>query len=267
MKTQNYKVIGFPAKHSLSPVIHNTLYKIYDIDGKYTFSEIKPEELADFVEYAKAEISGMNVTMPLKNEIKPYLHENNAPYSVNTVKIDGGKLYGYSTDEFGFENALTEQNFNFEGSDIVFLGAGAVTKALAHHALLKGANATILNRTFEKAQAIADDIGCKAGKFLDAEILKKADALINATPLGIMGGKTFESFDFINDLKKSCIVFDLNYSPTQTQLEQKVKEKSLTAINGLSMLIWQAFKSFEIFFGIMPTKEDKQKIQEIIKNK
>ena len=266
MNILQYKVIGYPARHSLSPTIHNTLYKIYDIPGKYTFSEIEPSELKVFVDRVKNELCGMNVTMPFKNEIIKYLDVNHAKYSVNTVKILNGRLIGHSTDEFGFTAALNETGCDIKNKKIVFLGAGAVTKALSFHIKNCGADVCILNRTIEKARELATQFKIKYGEFLNEEFLSEADVIVNATPLGMINGKNFEDFSFLDILKKDTIVFDLNYSKKQTELEKNAEKRGLYAINGLSMLIWQAFGSFDIFFGIKPTVKDKEFIYNSIIN-
>jgi Shikimate 5-dehydrogenase len=273
MKQKNCCVIGYPIRHSLSPVIHNTLYGIYGIDCKYTISEVEPGSLDRFVaEIPANNICGFNVTMPYKKDIIPYLTEKPEGNSVNSVAVRNGKLIGISTDEAGFLKSLHEKGFDYKDRKIVFIGAGAVAGALARDAAKKGAaKITLLNRSTDHAQEIAVQTGGFAGKF-DAnktyECIQRCDILINTTPQGMAGCPPFESFAFLQNLNPAALVCDLIYRPMETKFLKQAALQGNTTLGGISMLIWQAFYAFEHFFGILPNEKDKkinlEKIKDLI---
>ena len=264
-------VIGYPIRHSLSPVIHNALYERYGINCTYSICEVEPGGLGQFVaEIPDKNIWGFNVTMPYKKDILPYLSNKPDTGSVNSVAVRDGKLIGISTDEAGFAKSLAEAGFTYQDKNIVFIGAGAVTGALAHDAAQKGAKSiTLLNRTLEHAQAIAANIGGQAGTF-DANrtyaCIADADILINTTPQGMAGCPTFESFAFLKNANPSALVCDLIYRPLETDFLKQAASQGNQTLGGISMLIWQAFYAFEHFFGILPNEQDKELVLSKIKS-
>ncbi len=272
MNDQTCCVIGYPIAHSLSPLIHNTLYEIYNIDCNYTIREIQPGELKNFIlEIPQTNMRGFNVTMPYKKEIIPYLSEDPQTKSVNTVAVRQGMLMGTSTDEAGFLKSLTEEGFSYKNKKIVFIGAGAVTGMLASDAAAKGAKKiTLLNRTISNAQKIAESIGAKSDVFDSSKAhpaIKECDLLVNTTPLGMNGFPSFQSFGFLRDLQMDTLVCDLIYNPFATEFLLEASRRGNPTLGGISMLIWQAFYSFDFFFGIMPTKEDKEIIVQKIEDR
>ncbi|MEG1991548.1 MAG: shikimate dehydrogenase [Christensenella sp.] len=266
MVHKNYCVIGSPVAHSLSPVIHNTLYKIYGIDSSYAKHQVTADTLLAFIHSAHTEnIAGFNVTMPLKKAILPYLKyvSPEARSSVNTVSVKPDGLYGYSTDAQGFYAALQNIGKTYKDTEIVFIGAGAVTRLLVHDAARKGAKKiTLLNRTIEHAQKLAQEVNAAADLLSNIELYtKNCDLLINTTPLGMSGSQyDFASLDFINTLPKYATVCDLIYSPARTTLLARAHSCGLTVMNGLPMLIRQAFLSFEKWFDILPAESAYTKV-------
>jgi len=272
MNNQNCCVIGFPISHSLSPVIHNTLYEIYDIGCSYIIREIKPGDLKSFVEgIPQLNLRGFNVTMPYKKEIIPYLSEKTELSSVNTVAVREGRLIGTSTDEAGFARSLAEEDFSYENKKIVFIGAGAVTGTLLADAARKGAKKiTLLNRTVQNAKDMAGRYGAYAESFDSKNkyaCIEECDLLVNTTPLGMKGCPSFESFDFIANLRPETLVCDLVYHPFATVFLLEASRRGNRTLGGISMLIWQACYAFEFFFGIMPTEADKEVIVQKIEDR
>lgn len=270
MKQQNCCVIGYPIRHSLSPIIHNTLYEIYGISCEYGICEVEPGALNSFITNIPANnICGFNVTMPYKKDIIPYLANKPEGGSVNSVAVRDGKLIGISTDEAGFLKSLNEKGFDYAGRKIVFIGAGAVAGALARDAAGKGAELiTLLNRSLSHAQAIAAEVGGTAGAFNAHETyacINDCDILINTTPQGMAGCPPFESYDFLKSVNPSALVCDLIYRPMETDFLKQAASQGNQTLGGISMLIWQAFYAFEHFFGILPDEKDKKTILEIIK--
>ena len=262
-------VIGNPVKHSLSPLIHNTLYKKYGIPGKYTYIELEQDEIASFCKEAKSELCGFNVTMPFKNAIREFLDEDHGKLSVNTVLNKNGVLRGYSTDEFGFHRSLSTKDTlcSFDSIKVVIIGAGSVAKSLALYIRDNNGDVTIQNRTFIKAESVAKELNIKCAELFDNRSIKECDLLINATPLGMIGQKEFDDYSFLNSINKDALVYDLNYSIDKTGLEEQAECRGLRSMNGLKMLIWQAFKAFEYFTGISPSSADEESIMNVINEK
>ncbi len=199
--------------------------------------------------------------MPLKQDILPHLTytSEEARDSVNTVVVKEDGLYGYSTDARGFYSSLRQSGSDYSGKNVVFIGAGAVTNLLCVDAAKKNAkDIVILNRTPEKAQKIS--LLCNGTADALEQIkryMPQCDLLINTTPLGMSGtGASFETLDFIELLPSSAIVCDLIYSPMITEFLNHAQTRGLKTMNGLGMLIWQAFFAFEKFCGILPNEED-----------
>ncbi len=269
---KKYCVIGNPAKHSLSPAIHNELFRLYGIaDAMYEARELAPEGLAGFIANLSAEgICGFNVTMPYKQALLEYIDfaDESARNGVNTVVVKENLLYGYSTDAAGFKKSLHDIGRGYRDKTIVFIGCGAVTKSLVQAAQCSGAKKiTLLNRTLSRAAALAD------GKTIFADSMEAienhmpcCDLLINTTPIGMQNsGLEFESLDFIELLPESACVCDLIYYPKETKLLSRARRRGLSALNGLPMLIWQAFYAFRHFTGILPAEKEYQTILRIVR--
>lgn len=265
---KNYCVIGSPIAHSLSPAIHNMLYARYGLECSYGKELVRPDTLEGFLSSLDARgIYGFNITMPLKQTILPYLSSvsSEASGGVNTVVVQAdGRLFGYSTDAAGFYASLTNIGSGYHGRNVVFIGAGAVTRLLAHDAVQKGAKSVVIvNRTPEKAQGIAREINASFDSLPNiAKHLKNCELLVNTTPLGMHGtGQDFEDLSFLDSLPVRAAVCDLIYSPAQTSFLQYAANRGLITMNGLGMLIWQAFFSFEKWFGILPDRGDYQAVE------
>lgn len=268
---KNYCVIGSPIAHSLSPVIHNALYARYDLDCSYGKELVQPETLKAFLgSLSSRGICGFNITMPLKQAILPYLDQISpeAEDGVNTVVVQpNGKLFGYSTDAAGFRTSLSDVDAEYKDRSIVFIGAGAVTKLLAQDAANQGANHIVLvNRTVEKAQKIAREIHASSDSLANLQNhMNQCDILINTTSLGMSGTENdFEDLSFLEQLPRHAAVCDLIYSPAQTTLLKSAASLGLETMNGLGMLIWQAFYAFEKWFGILPGQEDYAEVKKAL---
>lgn len=197
-KTKNLGVIGYPIKHSLSPVIQNTAIQEAGIDYAYIAMPIAPEDLEKAVIGLKAlNFTGFNVTIPHKVNIMQYLDEidemANLIGAVNTVHIKDGKLYGYNTDAIGFINPLVKEDVEIKDKTAVILGAGGACRAVVCGLIKQEIKNIILAvRNPAKAQLLANDfkdlVDIKVCDWHSEEIkqyLVQADLLVNTTPLGI----------------------------------------------------------------------------------
>ncbi len=261
----NLAVIGDPIAHSKSPVIHSSVMEELKIPYSYSSFQVKKGELAEFLKLAiEKDIHGFNITMPHKADIIPFLddidEEAKRYQAVNTVKVENGKLYGYNTDADGYTVALRDAGGSFAGKNVVILGAGGVVTTLARKAAYEGAEkVSVLNRTLANAEAVATLVTSETGVKTESanfstETLKRyaaqTDLLINATPLGMHGvSYDFEDFSFVYELKPEVLVSDLIYNPSETNLLKAAREHGCTTLNGLGMLLYQAFLADQIYTG------------------
>lgn len=242
----NYAVIGYPLKHTLSPLIHGANFKALDIDSTYQALEITPEALGTVKVLVKEKkLSGFNVTVPHKETIMEYL-DDIAPAArkigaVNTVYVKNGKYYGYNTDVTGYMKAFNDA-FGRTKRSILILGAGGAAKAVHRAHVDNGDDVTILARRLESFNSFKT---ADFKKVLNTEFTgMNYDAVINATPLGLNGEDVFE----IMQLDPSFITpdtlgMDLIYNPAVTPFMTYFNNRE----NGLGMLVNQALDAFEIW--------------------
>ncbi|MBR5154958.1 MAG: shikimate dehydrogenase [Clostridia bacterium] len=255
-------VVGDPIEHSKSPLIHGTALQELDLPYEYRKVKVQKGALPDYINNAKkSDVLGFNLTMPHKQDIIPYLDyidpEAERFHSVNTVHINDGKLYGYNTDGCGFVYAMKDLGYCAENKNIVILGAGGVVSTIALKMELEGAKKiTILNRTLSSAESIAKKLTQVKvlTNTLTCENIKNAvmdcDVLVNGTPLGMEGMKQdFEDLTFLDSLKEGALVYDLIYTPEETNLIKAAKQLGFSTINGFGMLIYQGLLADEIFLG------------------
>lgn len=254
-KSAKLGVIGSPVTHSLSPVIHNYMIGKLAMNYIYLPFDVKPGNAGDFLSAAPlVGVTGFNVTMPHKQDIfagvAEAIGDAHKAGSVNTAVLRDGKWLGYSTDGDGFNLALAEKGISLKGKKLLILGAGGAARAVILNAQKSGAERIlVLNRTVENAAAMARSLGVLYGRMESATVageFKKADILINSTPLGMQGfAHDFKNFDFLNADAK--IVCDLIYRPFKTELLKRAEQKGHLVLNGLAMLIYQAVLSLELF--------------------
>ena len=255
MTNCKYMVIGNPAAHSLSPIMQNAAFEFYDEGAIYGVREFTLEELPAFVEYAKASLSGFNVTAPYKKEIMQYCsvinEEAEAAESVNTVKIIAGKLYGYTTDGHGLLRALeSDLNMDVYERRVAILGAGGAAGAIAQTLQGEGAKEIIIiNRTLESAVALAAKVEGRAVALGDVDgvdaALESADLVINCTSLGLKKGDPSPlDRERLSHVKA---LFDTIYVPTE--LQRLARELGIPCAGGRAMLLFQGAQAFEIWTG------------------
>ncbi len=248
---QLYGIIGYPLEHTLSPVIHNALFKRYGIRGSYFAFPVRGEMLPVAVNCARIFMRGFNVTMPHKEAIVPLLDELSEDASnirsVNTVVNKNGKLVGYNTDGVGARKAL-ERVAEINNSRILVLGAGGAGKSIAYE-LAKFTHVTVLNRRIGKALPL-QNFGIEVGELTKDNLrreLKDADILINATPVGMNGNDSLVPREF---LRKELVVMDIVYSPLTTKLLKDAEKAECTTVDGLWMLVYQGAEGFRLWSGI-----------------
>ena len=266
MKIKNFAIIGKPLSHSLSPTLHNFWLKEYKISGNYDFLEININEIYNVLDKIREkEIKGVNVTLPYKQKVIPFLDklsdfakESN---SVNTIYLnDKNELVGDNTDIYGMQEGyikkiITEKKKNLR---VLIIGAGGVSPSIIVSLHKAGiTKISLVNRTYQKAHELKE-------KFSNLELLKwenyknkiqSFDIIINATSLGLKGG---ENFDFVlEDFKTTMIYVDTIYNPLETKMIKHFKANKIKTYNGLDMFMYQGQKSFYLWNGIKPEINDK----------
>lgn len=267
---KHYAVIGDPIAHSLSPVMHNIAFHDLKIDADYTRIQVKNQEnsISEFLNMAKENLSGFNVTAPLKYSIIPFLDEiseaSRFACSVNTVKVHDGKLFGDTTDGIGMECAVKRAfGISLEKKRILIVGAGGVAGALACHCVQKGvASVAIINRSIDKAEALSHRIKNVYPAFTvfvssadDETKLKQlyheCDLVLQCTTLGMK--ETDPSPIRMEWISDDIPILDTIYLRTELQKQAKLKGNPVS--NGLTMLLYQGVASFRIWTGKEPPVE------------
>jgi shikimate dehydrogenase len=261
-KTQVYGVIGDPIEHSLSPAMHNAAFHALKIDAVFLAFNVKLGKIEDALHGMRSlGIRGLNVTMPHKNAVIPYLDEVDeiAKFlcSVNSIFNDNGKLRGFSTDGTGAHRALEENGTTLSGKKLVLIVGGGAAKAIAYTLAKEVTELVLLNRTPEKTKPLAEAINRTLHKKITThtlssnairESLQGADIIINATSVG-MHPHVAESLIEPEWLKPDMTVMDIVYKPMETKLAKDAKAAGARVISGLEMLIYQGAASFEIWNG------------------
>lgn len=252
-------LIGWPAAHSRSPLIHHYWLRSLGIEGGYTIEAIPPEGFAEFVQHLSGHgFVGANVTLPHKERALSLSVPDaraKAVGAANTLWYDGGELRSTNTDIEGFADNLDASARGWDATgDALVLGAGGSSRAVVFGLMERGIKRVHLaNRTMERARALADQFGNAVQAIAwDAinEVLPRAGLLVNTTSLGMRGQPTLE-LD-VDLLSSQAIVADLVYVPLETALLKAARERGLKTADGLGMLLHQAVRGFELWFGQRP---------------
>lgn len=262
-KTRVCGIIGDPIEHTLSPVMQNAAFREMGLDYIYLPFKVAEGNLSEAIDGLRAlNMAGINVTIPHKVVVIPLLDDIDglAGYigAVNTIVNQGGSLKGYNTDASGFYQALTANKIEVSKKKIVILGAGGASRAIAFILADKGAELTILNRSLDSAQTIAERVfqalrtEIKVGKLTVKNlepVLDEADILVNTTSLGMSPDLT-ETPVPARLLKKELVVFDIIYNPLKTRLIKEAEKEGARVLNGLEMLVRQGAAAFELWTGL-----------------
>ena len=255
---KKYAVIGHPIGHTMSPFIHDRLFKLAGIDAEYGVIDIPPENLISKYASDLSKLDGYNITIPHKQAIIPLIDELDIKAkmygSVNTVRNHDGKAKGFTTDPDGFLKALEYAGIPLDGR-VVILGCGGVARTMAYEAALKGAAVefAVRSQSLAKAEALVAEIRSALPKarmsFGDVTNLSgDVDTLINGTPVG-MSPKADAQPVSDAQLSRCANVFDAIYNPLDTLIIKKAKANGSTAAGGMSMLVWQAVVSHNHWDG------------------
>ncbi len=251
---KKYLVIGNPIDHSLSPKIHNYWIEKNNINAVYNKQKLDESDLKDLIfKIKKKEINGINVTVPFKKKIIPFLDslspEANETQSVNTVYLKNNNIVGHNTDIDGFKLAIKNLKFDITDKKVFILGAGGVVSSIIY-ALnkMKASEIMISNRTKSKAENLNQLF--KNLVVLEWGELPKFDIIINATSIGLNKDDKF-NLDFTK-VGKNKFFYDVIYNPKETNFLKVGKKLGNITENGKLMFIYQAIAAFKIWHGIKP---------------
>ena len=265
-KTETLCIFGHPVAHSKSPLMHNALFKELGINAAYLPYAPEPENFADAIKGFRAmKFRGANVTIPYKTQFidaetgEPRLIDELSPISrftgsVNTLYwkdgIVGGTLCGTTTDPYGCIRNLEEHGVNPSNTTVALLGNGGAAKAIAYTLVEQGNKLTIVCRSREKGEALANGLGegiqvVTFSEFADVSANNKI--IINATSVGMSPGVD-ESPLPAECLHSDQVVCDIVYTPPRTKLLQMAEAKGCKVVTGEGMLVHQGLESFKKWF-------------------
>ena len=265
MSTQKFVlagVMGNPVAHSRSPVIHNHWIAQYHLKGSYVLLPVETANLHDALKGLKAlGFAGCNVTIPHKVEamkamdwLHPVAKQMGA---INTIVVQpDGALHGFNNDGYGYIQCIKDSKPDWRAGTgpITVLGAGGAARAIVLSLINEGAKEIrLLNRTKEKAQALADEFGSSVKVLNWSErnnALSNIAMLVNTTNQGMHGQPDLDIK--LDDLPASALVSDAIYIPLETPLLVAAKARGNKTVNGLGMLLNQARPAFEAWYGVLP---------------
>lgn len=261
---KKFTLIGHPLGHSMSPMIHDGLFRLREKESPYDLTDIAPEDLSAKAEFLRS-IDGFNITIPHKVAVIDLIDEmaeSALRYnSVNCVDNKDGKLIGYNTDCDGFLLSAKANGLPLDGT-VLLIGCGGVGRMIAIETVCHGGDLTIghIPEATKMAESLCSEIlssypDAKLRTVLISDISGKYDLLVNASPVG-MYPKT-DACPVSDEIIDNCgSLFDVIYNPVETLLVQKFKAQGKTAVGGAAMLVYQAVKAHEIWDGDLYTDEE-----------
>ncbi len=276
MKKFRLGLIGFPLGHSLSPQLHVAALRALDLEGEYRLFPLPPTPegiqamLTLFEHMRRAELHGLNVTIPHKKTVIPYLDEltptARAIGAVNTILVRGEQLTGDNTDCPAFLADLTARleqvglgNLsNLTGRTALVLGAGGSARAVVYGLLHSGWQVQIAARRPEQAQELIQSLNPPAAVYaggiesFTSQNLENIHLVVNTTPLGMHPQVENSPWPAALTFPAGAFVYDLVYNPPETGLLRSARLAGLPAANGLGMLVRQAALAFWFWTGQQP---------------
>lgn len=254
--TRKAGVSGWPIAHSLSPLIHGAWIAAAGLDARY--DAYGPDSAQAFDALLslgrKGELRGLNVTAPYKEQAFAAADQVSDAArlvgSANLLVFENGRIHADSTDGYGLMNALAEQapSLRVAGHPVVILGAGGAARAAAGALASAGAQVRIVNRSRDRAERLAADIGPAVS--VSAGAAAFADAVLVVNALSVRPDLDLDL------LAADTVVMDMTYRPLETPLLAAARSRGLTGVDGLAMLIGQARPSFEAIFETPAPRTD-----------
>ena len=279
-KTKLMGLIGNPVEHTMSPTIHNTVAGCLNENMVYVPFPVK-EDIEEAVRGAYAlGIQGMNITVPYKSDVIPYLADIDKEAAVigavNTLVRTEAGYKGYNTDLPGLYRALLSEGIDVKDGKVMIVGAGGAARAAAFMCAFNGAKSVlILNRTVEKAQCIAREVAEKTG-FFNIKVMAIGDhseieddgyLVLQATKVGLYPNAEDTPISNPDFFKKAAVVYDLIYTPQETKFMSLAKQQGVPAYNGLKMLLYQGIAAYEMWNNVTVPEEVVEKAYQALVNK
>jgi shikimate dehydrogenase len=255
---KKFLVIGNPIEHSLSPTLHNYWIKKNGIDAIYEKQKLDKSELEQIIIQIKEEkVDGVNVTVPFKKTIIPFLDELSIEakktQSVNTLYLKNNKVIGHNTDIIGFETSIEKSKYNVLNKEVLILGAGGVVPSIIF-ALnkMQASKIKVSNRTKEKAESLKENF--KNIELIEWGEVPRFDMIINATSIGLKKEDNIKlDFSLISGNK---FFYDVIYNPSETNFLKVGKKLGNKTLNGKLMFIYQGLAAFNIWHGLKPDVDE-----------
>ena len=251
---KKYLVIGNPIEHSLSPELHNYWIKKNNIDAVYEKKKLNENELENLILQVKQKkINGVNVTVPFKKKIIPFLDkltaESKATGSVNTIYLNNNEATGHNTDIDGFKTSIDKSEFDPFNKKVLILGAGGVVSSIIYALnLMRVSKIMVSNRTKKKAEELKNLF--KNLDIVEWGELPDFDMIINATSLGLKKDDKIELN--LSSISQNKFFYDVIYNPKETNFLKTGKNLGNKTLNGKLMFVYQAFMAFNIWHGFKP---------------
>ncbi|WP_054692524.1 shikimate dehydrogenase [Syntrophomonas palmitatica] len=268
-ETRVLGLLGNPVEHSLSPFLHNQVFALLGLNCVYLPFKVETGKLEDAVRGIRGlNLAGVNVTIPYKEAVIPYLDELSPEASacgaVNVIKNSAGGLTGYNTDGIGFLGALRQENIT-EHKRVLFIGAGGAARSLAATLANSGASHLYFldpdqRRAAEAAEWLKKQYVCETVTDLMNEenfraMAVNADLLINCSPVGMYPAVDESPVVSLDSVPDTAVLCDIIYNPLRTKLLQMGQERGLKCITGLSMFAHQAALTLKILLDADPPLE------------
>ncbi|MGM0396506.1 MAG: shikimate dehydrogenase [Bacillota bacterium] len=243
-----YGLIGESLKHSVSKTIHSELFKALGVDSTYEHYELDENQLKSAISnFRDLGYRGLNVTIPYKIKVMEFLDyispEALSIGSVNTIKFSDGKMEGFNTDYLGFGMVLEYNRILVRDKNCVVLGTGGASKAVLKFLEDNGAGSIVL--VSRNPENKGHD-GYKVISYEELERMGKMYLIVNSTPLGMY--PNVEETPLQRSLvKKTDVIVDLIYNPSETKMLKYAREEKKIHANGLRMLVGQAIAAQEIW--------------------
>lgn len=271
-------VMGWPVAHSRSPLIHGYWLKKHGLKGDYRREAVTVEDFPAFLKsLGERGYVGGNITQPHKEAALKLTEADDRARAIgasNTVYLDKGVLRSTNTDVIGFLASLdvAQQGWDKNLKSAVVLGAGGAARAIVYGLIERGVErVNVINRTIERAEMFRKLFGPRvhaAGWDAVPKLLKDSKLVVNATSMGMTGNPDLE-ID-ISGVPEGTLIGEIIYVPLKTKLVLAAERRGLKHSDGLDMLLYQAVRGFELWFGVKPavTAELRQLIvDELLKKK
>lgn len=255
-------VMGSPVMHSQSPLMHNYWFDQTGLPGKYVYLPLPPERLPAALRALPAlNFAGCNLTIPHKLQAMEIVDEvDDVARKIGAIScvvvLEDGSLWGTNNDWLGFLGNLKQSAPDWRGNagPATVIGAGGGSRAVCHALLSEGAQEIrLVNRSYDRAQRLADDIGGPIMVLSWNErhaALDGAATVVNTTSLGMVGQPPLELK--LDALGPDAVVADIIYTPLETSFVQAARARGNTAVGGLGMLLHQGPPAWKLWFGLTP---------------